>query len=225
MVTDIEERQILQDVAHGLSAALHEQDRDPENMGRFALHKLVCLAAQYFDSPIEFKYHQYGPVLNSTAFEENSLQPKPLADIQHPTESSVKSEQYPAPVDYASFFIKNYYTQESAKNTSLKTDPAVRLYEKANSPYGPFEKNVNLTQSLAFRAILASVMDSEEISSDLSEEHKKGVRLAIAISIGFAVGIPISTLSNAITGLGVGLTTTGVVSHELSDFYSIKKRQ
>lgn len=225
MKTHDEERQILQDVIQGLSVALHKQGKEPEDIGKLALHKLLYSATNHFDLPMDFEYYRYGPMLNKPVVDESFLQPKPLHEIPSPTEPSPANGPYPAPVDYATFFMNDYYRKSGSYWHVAKVNPISEVSQKTTKPHSPFRENLKETQRLAFQAILASVFNSGELSSGLSEEYKKGVRLGVAISIGISIGIPIGALFNFSSGIGIGISTVGVVSHELSEVYNIKKRQ
>lgn len=91
-------------------------------------------------------------------------------------------------------------------------------------PYGPVREEIYATQRLLAAYILAATVDSGELADDLSESQKKGIRLGLAILVGFAAGLPAGFVMGPI-GLTVGIGASSLASSELKDIYDIKRQQ
>jgi len=103
--------------------------------------------------------------------------------------------------------------------------PETGIFERTADPYGPFRDDVYQTQQLLAAFLLASLMDGGELSSEMSEEQKKGVRLGLAVFVGFAVGASVGLVAGPGVGTAVGIGSSSFFSFQTDSFYDIKRHQ
>lgn len=103
--------------------------------------------------------------------------------------------------------------------------PTVAIYNQTVDPYGPVREELNEIQILIANYILASAFDSGELSSDLSEEQKKAVRLGLALSVGLLIGTVAGVFIGTSAGVAAGFGSSGLSSQQLESWYDMKRRQ
>ncbi|QCC60245.1 hypothetical protein NP511_17975 [Natrinema thermotolerans] len=103
--------------------------------------------------------------------------------------------------------------------------PTASIYNQTVEPYEPVREEAIEIQILITNYILASAHDSGELSSDISEEKKKGIRLGLALSVGLLIGTIAFVAIGPAGAIAAGFGSTTLSSQQLESWYGIKRRQ
>lgn len=108
-----EEKQLVDDLIHGLEGALSELDIDSKpfkeaSHGEIKLHKTVFLGVDWSGIPVQYSWHTYGPDLGNSIPSTEGVQPTAIEEIPRPFTPSVKpsvTDTYPSPQQYKEYYL------------------------------------------------------------------------------------------------------------------------
>lgn len=97
----------------------------------------------------------------------------------------------------------------------------------------PFHEDARETQNLLTAYLWASISDSGEFASELSEEEKMRTRVCLSVLVGLVVGILtgvgtsqfVHPLLGVTSGLTTAITTGSASAGRLDNWYDMKRRQ
>jgi|GEM_PF-5607553 len=112
-ISRAEEKQLVDDLIHGLEGALSELGIDSKPFkkathGEIKLHKTVFLGVDWAGIPVQYSWHIYGPDLGNSVPSTETVQPTALDEIPHPFTPSVRPEvtdTYPSAKQYEEFYL------------------------------------------------------------------------------------------------------------------------
>ncbi|XGI83047.1 hypothetical protein ACEU6E_07125 [Halorutilales archaeon Cl-col2-1] len=112
-ISRAQEKQLLDDLIHGLEGALSELDTGSRPFkqathGEIKLHKTIFLGVDWSRIPVQYSWHTYGPDLGNSVPSPEGIQPTALNEIPHPFTPSVRprvTDRYPSPQEYQEFYL------------------------------------------------------------------------------------------------------------------------
>lgn len=112
-ISRAEEKQLVDDLIHGLEGALSELGIDSKPVkqathGEIKLHKTVFLGVDWSGIPVQYSWHTYGPDLGNSIPSTEGVQPTALNELPHPFTPSVRpgvTDTYPSPKQYEEFYL------------------------------------------------------------------------------------------------------------------------
>lgn len=112
-ISHAEEKQLVDDLIHGLEGALSELGTDSKPFkqaayGEIKLHKTIFLGVEWSSIPVQYSWHTYGPDLGNSVPSTEGIQPAALNEIPHPYTPSVRpsvTDTYPSSSQYQEFYL------------------------------------------------------------------------------------------------------------------------
>lgn len=158
MVTEWQERLLLQDIMDGLAAAIREaesggRDVDIDQLDSIKLNKLAYLAVEEFDVPVTYSWYLFGASLSDSDVNVGYVIDAYENEISAEYEPSVGDEPWEqpgeSPLTYKEFFLRDVGLENIFRNKTKSylqefySDYAPKKYEELYVSCAVFQKSLD----------------------------------------------------------------------------------